>query len=389
MKPPARSRSMVAWLLLGTGVGVQAAQVDGSLALEQLAERTGAHDERPAARVAGKVPLHEASLTPPKDRTPEYADKVPPPKIAERPGEAAPGPNAQWIEGYWDWDTTRREFVWVTGTWRVPPPDKFWVDGFWRHHDEKGWRRVPGFWSERRATPTSATGPGAMRDWRRSGPPPERPLETIGTAPAPDFFYIPGEYAPEGERVVWKPGFWYRSQPGWEWHPAHWVRQSSGWTFRDGSWRRVTAPPHSPPGNGSILPRPTVVSTPAGPNTAPNVMTANSFLPAGAEDFSGNASNATAAASTEPSGTTTPDRGAAGNGDADPATAEGATPAATAAPAQAAGTTPAGNRPPAPTPVQYGSQPRYYYPGGGTQWNSPPWGARFGIGGYLNRFLPF
>src|SRR5262249_16783327 len=150
-----------------------------------------------------------------KDRAPLYADRIPPPGVAERPGEAAPGPNARWIQGYWDWDTARKEFTWVTGTWRVPPPDKFWVDGFWRRVDEKGGQRVSGFWSQRRAIPTSGSSVRATRDWRRLGPPDKRPSEEVGTAPAPDFFYIPGEFVPQGEEVVWKPGFWYRSQPGW------------------------------------------------------------------------------------------------------------------------------------------------------------------------------
>jgi hypothetical protein len=390
MKPPARLRSIAAWLLLGTGVGAHAAQLEAALTLDQLAERTTERDEGAVARAAGKIPPHEAFLPPPKDRTPEYADKVPPPKIVERPGEAAPRPDAHWIEGYWDWDPTRKEFVWVTGTWRVAPPGKFWVEGFWRHHDEKGWRRVPGFWSERRATPTAGAGAGATRDWRRLGPPPERPLETIGSAPAPDFFYIPGEYVPQGEGVVWRPGFWYRSQPGWEWHPARWVRQATGWTFRDGSWGRVERSPSSPPGNGSFLQRPSLVSTPDGFNTSSNVVNRNPLLPVGAENLSGDAPGATAA-SPESSGTTAPNGSANGNGDADPAPAVGEAPAATARQEQTAGTTPArGVSPaPAPAPAPYGSQPRYYYPGGGAQWNTAPWGGRFGIGGYLNRFLPF
>ena len=42
----------------------------------------------------------------------------------------------------------QNDYVWVTGTWRDPPPGRFWVNGYWKR-DDKGWYRVPGFWSDR------------------------------------------------------------------------------------------------------------------------------------------------------------------------------------------------------------------------------------------------
>ncbi|MEA2632563.1 MAG: hypothetical protein QOE66_2782, partial [Chloroflexota bacterium] len=64
--------------------------------------------------------------------------------IVERPGGVPPSPNSQWVEGYWEWDGRRKDFVWMTGIWRVPPPGTFWVNGYWRR-DDRGWYRVPGF----------------------------------------------------------------------------------------------------------------------------------------------------------------------------------------------------------------------------------------------------
>jgi hypothetical protein len=379
----------VAWLVLDTVAGAQGGQVEDSPTLERLTERTIAREEGAAATPAEKIPPHEAILAPSGDRKPEFADKVPPPKIAERPGEEAPSPDARWIEGYWDWDKTRRDFAWVTGTWRVPPSGKFWVEGYWRR-EENGWYRVPGFWSERRTVPTAGRGSLAPRDRIRVEPLPERPVETVGAAPAPDFFYVPGEYVPQGEEVVWKPGFWYRSQPGWEWYPAHWVRQANGWVFREGSWNRVAGTPSPPPGSGPVSRGATIVSTPAGPGTTPNDMTANSLVPISAVAPSGDGSNAAGAAPTTASGGT-------GNGDANPGprSMEGEMPAATARPAQVAGTTPAGGVSPAPAPGGYGSQPMYNYPAGRTQGNYPPWGGGTqwngwsGYGGFMNRFLPY
>ena len=174
-------------------------------------------------------PLHEAFLSPVRDRDPDYVAKAPPPPIVERPGVDAPSPNAQWIEGYWDWDPKRNDFLWVTGTWRVPPPGKFWVNGYWKR-DDKGWYRVPGFWSDRKTD---------RIDFRKSGPPADHPPDEPGESPGKDYFYVPGHYAPDGDGVVWKPGFWARIQPGWAWVPAQWVRQPEGWAYQEGYWDRV------------------------------------------------------------------------------------------------------------------------------------------------------
>ena len=54
-------------------------------------------------------PLHEAFLSPRKDRNPERADKAPPPPLTERPGIDPPSTTAEWIEGYWEWDSGRSD----------------------------------------------------------------------------------------------------------------------------------------------------------------------------------------------------------------------------------------------------------------------------------------
>jgi len=258
MKRPTLLRLFATCLALGKGVGVQGAQLDVSGHLERLAERSARVEEDPVALPAERGSPHEAILAPGMTQQSGPTAESPPAPILERPGESAPSPDSRWIEGYWDWDKTRGEFHWVTGAWRIPPPGKFWVGGYWRR-SEGGWYRVPGFWSERSAIPAPTAGQAVSppRDWRRTGPPAERPEETPGTPPAPDYFYIPGEYVPQGEGVVWRRGFWYRSQPGWEWNPVRWVRQATGWAFREGSWSRVAITPE----NGSALPDAAVVST--------------------------------------------------------------------------------------------------------------------------------
>jgi hypothetical protein len=278
MKQSALPGLVAACVALGTVVGVQGAQLDVSADLERLAERPVRLEGPTVALPAERDSPHEAIVSPGVARHSESTDKSPPAPIIERPGESAPSPDARWIEGYWDWDQARGEFHWVTGTWRTPPPGKFWVSGYWRR-SENGWDRVPGFWSGRAATPTPSTSPiptptqtpiatasraaSPPRDWSRTGPPVERPEETPGPAPAPDYFYIPGDYVPRGEGVVWKQGFWHRSQHGWEWNPSRWVRQSTGWAFREGFWSRVANTQTPTTEEGPVLHDAAVISTSA------------------------------------------------------------------------------------------------------------------------------
>ena len=49
--------------------------------------------------------------------------KQPPDPIPEVPPDQKPeAENAQWLPGYWAWDEDRKDFIWVSGFWRVPPP---------------------------------------------------------------------------------------------------------------------------------------------------------------------------------------------------------------------------------------------------------------------------
>jgi hypothetical protein len=182
-----------------------------------------------ALHALNEGPLHESFLSPRKDREPLRIAKSPPPAVIERPALDPPNARAVWIEGYWEWDAGRKDFVWVTGSWRVPPPGKIWVNGFWKR-DDKGWYRVPGFWSDRKTD---------RIDYRKNGPPADRPDDDPGEPPKSDCFYVPGQYYPDGDGVVWKKGFWTNAQPGWSWVPASWIRQPEGWIFQEGYWDRT------------------------------------------------------------------------------------------------------------------------------------------------------
>jgi hypothetical protein len=112
-----------------------------------------------------------------------------------------------------------------------------WVSPRWER-DQGGWHRVAGQWSPRRDAAVVRNSLAAPREpaWRTTGPPADQPAETPAAAPGPDFFFVAGYYAPAGDQLRWRPGFWTRVQPGWDWVPARWVRRPSGWEYRAGHW---------------------------------------------------------------------------------------------------------------------------------------------------------
>ena len=81
--------------------------------------------------------------------------------------EIGPAAKAVWTSGYWEWDADGDRFVWVAGSWQVPPAGTVWVAGRWMH-DAGGWYWVPGAWGRRANRPAIAANRPA---WRTSGPP--------------------------------------------------------------------------------------------------------------------------------------------------------------------------------------------------------------------------
>src|SRR5437764_9030760 len=84
-------------------------------------------------QVLTRGPVHEAFALPVvNDPKPGLTvAKQPPAPVEEAPPDQKPaGPNVQWISGYWSWDASRDDFLWVSGVWREPPPGRQWVPGY-------------------------------------------------------------------------------------------------------------------------------------------------------------------------------------------------------------------------------------------------------------------
>ena len=165
---------------MGSGLGARSASAQGTpgsnppVTLDPLPPPADANPVQ-SVRPLTEGPLHEAFLSKAKDRDPLRVAKAPPEPVVERPAVDPPSEKAQWIEGYWDWDPARNDHVWVTGTWRVPPPGRIWINGYWKR-DDQGWYRVGGFWSDRKTD---------RIDYRKTGPPPNAPTRRSASRPAP------------------------------------------------------------------------------------------------------------------------------------------------------------------------------------------------------------
>src|SRR5450432_600932 len=80
--------------------------------------------------VQARGPVHEAFAGPTSEAVATPAvPKQPPAAIEELPPAEKPDGNVIWISGYWAYDDDRKDFLWVSGTWRSPPPGKQWVAG--------------------------------------------------------------------------------------------------------------------------------------------------------------------------------------------------------------------------------------------------------------------
>jgi hypothetical protein len=179
--------------------------------------------------VQSRGPVHEAfaELVNPSPRPGPIALKKPPDPIPELPPDEKPeGDNVQWVPGYWAWDSEQNNFLWVSGLWRVPPPDRQWTPGYWSETAD-GWQWTPGLWASSRQEQ-----PDYVPE-----PPPDS-LDNGPSVPAPDddSFYVPGNWIYQSTGYAWRPGYWRAIRPGYCWTPAHYCWTPAGYCYVSGYW---------------------------------------------------------------------------------------------------------------------------------------------------------
>lgn len=172
-------------------------------------------------------PVHEA-FAQPISRDPEPSPlvrKQPPEPVPEMPPEMKPeGEASVWIPGYWAFDGEREDYLWVSGTWRVPPPERTWVPGYW-DDDEGGWRWVSGYWAVENEAQIEVY-----------PEPPEPIAEAIPAPPEENMTYVPGNWVYRETRYFWRPGYHVHYRPGWVWVNACYYWTPAGYVFLDGYW---------------------------------------------------------------------------------------------------------------------------------------------------------
>ena len=190
------------------------------------AEKTASVSEEDV-QVLDSGPIHEAfaeaiALDPEPGIV---APKAPPALIEEIPPEQKPEGDVQWIPGYWAWDDERNEYIWVSGIWRVPPPDRQWVPGYWTPTGQ-GYQWISGYWVSVKVKETEYL----------PEPPESVEVGPSSNAPSPDYAWIPGCWIWQYGRYVWQPGYWAVVHPDWIWIPAHYVWTPRGYIFVGGYW---------------------------------------------------------------------------------------------------------------------------------------------------------
>jgi hypothetical protein len=181
-------------------------------------------------QVLTRGPVHEAFAEPViyDPRPGPVVPKPPPAPVEELPPDQKPeGANVQWIPGYWSWDESRNDYVWVSGIWRDVPPGRNWVPGYWSQV-QGGYQWTPGFWESSDQNQIEYLPP----------PPPSLDTGPNTAPPSPNATWSPGFWTWQDTRYVWRPGVWVPFQPDWLWVPSHYVSTPSGYVFVNGYWDR-------------------------------------------------------------------------------------------------------------------------------------------------------
>lgn len=172
-------------------------------------------------------PIHEAYVTPfIPIHDPIVATKKPP---SEKVQNIPPKPfeDAIWITGYWIWIPETKEYNWICGVWRRPPPDHIWIDGSWIKFNG-GWVWQQGFWSPIPENKLSYI----------SEPPPKKISDNPTSAPNKDSFWGLGywSYNPKTKSYGWVEGSWQTYDPNWVMSPGSYFWREKGYVFVDHYW---------------------------------------------------------------------------------------------------------------------------------------------------------
>ncbi len=184
-----------------------------------------AQDDKPLE----KGPIHEAYAQPfeAKPVVGPLLKKKPPEVLKEVPPEDKPeGKDVRWMDGYWQWDDERDDYIWISGFWRQIPPGKEWTPGRFEALNNE-WRWIPGYWRDQEL---------GQDEFVEEAPPAIPEIGPSVPAPNPQMIWASGYWVRQGPRWGWRPGVWINYRPGWVWNPGRWAVTAFGFTFVRGYW---------------------------------------------------------------------------------------------------------------------------------------------------------
>ena len=190
----------------------------------------GAPAEDPNVQVMTRGPVHEAYAMPVTQGQAAagiVVPRQPPAAVDEVPPDMKPDSDkATWIPGYWGWDDERKDFIWVSGVWRVPPPGFRWMPGYWQDNQGQGHQWISGYWMQAHLQEATYM------------PQPPQSIDNGPTSeqPDPNHFWVAGHWQWYEGRYAWQPGYWAVSQPDWLWVPATYYWCPRGWVYTPGYW---------------------------------------------------------------------------------------------------------------------------------------------------------
>lgn len=173
------------------------------------------------------TPIHEAFVTSSGNNLAPTPITRQPPAPIDEPIPSKTFGDAIWIPGYWAWVQDMKDFKWVCGVWRRPPPNHVWIAGSWLN-SAGGWVWAPGFWSHtplEKLVYIQTTPPSPVDD-------------QVPAAPNQSSFWIPGywEYSFGTKQYSWLSGKWEPFNQNWILAPASYIWRPAGYVFVPLHW---------------------------------------------------------------------------------------------------------------------------------------------------------
>lgn len=162
------------------------------------------------------LPLHPQTIVrqPPPGAVPEIA----------RPQQDSA--DSVWVEGYWDWASSQRQYTWIPGFWRRAPQNLRWHAGVWASAPD-GVVRHPGYWYDVERQPQVM----------RQAPPEKQERVATRRMLRPGTVWIRGGWTlDQDNQYLWEPGFVAVEEAGLQWQPATVLPAAGGFAVVPGYW---------------------------------------------------------------------------------------------------------------------------------------------------------